>query len=87
MRHPVPPKKNSLADKTMKDKLESLDFRGEEESKVNIITIDPMKEIPVHEVKKEANLVKEHECSMCTKVFVNQRYLSQHMSKHILSPP
>ena len=82
----LPPKKTTLADQALKDKLESLDFIGEEESKVKIITIDPMKEIPVHEVKKEADLVKEQECSICTKVFVNQRYLSQHMSKHILSP-
>ena len=66
----------------MKDENESLGVRGEEESKVNIITIDPMKEIPVHEVKKEADLIKEHKCSICTKVFVNQRYLSKHMSKH-----
>ena len=78
----LPPKKTTLADQALKDKLESLDFIGEEESKVKIITIDPMKEIPVHEVKKEADLVKEHECSICKKIFVNQRYLSQHMSKH-----
>jgi len=82
----LPPKKNTLADQALKDKLKSLDFRGEEESKVNIITIDPMKDIPGHEVKNEEDLVKEHECSICKKIFVNQRYLSQHMSKHILSP-
>ena len=78
----LPPKKNALADQ---DKLESLDFRGEEDSKVNIITLDPMREIPVHEGKKTADLIKEHECSICTKVFVNQRYLNKHINiKHMM---
>ena len=54
----LPLKKNTLADQSLKDKLECLDFRGEKQSKVNIITIDPMKEIPVHEGKKEAYLIK-----------------------------
>ena len=79
----LPPKKNALVDQAFK---EYLDSRGEEESKMKIITIDPMKEIPVHEEKKDEDLIKEHECSICTKVFVNQRYLSKHMSKHILTP-
>jgi len=72
----LPPKKNALVDQAFK---EYLDSRGEEESKMKIITIDPMKEIPVHEGKKDEDLIKEHECSICKKVFVNQRYLTKHM--------